>query len=103
MTNDIGDLLHEDELEPEDLDEDATEAEHEERHTLKEEVAEFAAEEAEEQEPGEPAAMPGEDGLRPRNAEEFVCASCFLIKSRSQLADAARSLCTDCVNNKIRA
>jgi hypothetical protein len=28
---------------------------------------------------------------------EFVCESCFLLKHPSQLADAARMLCRDCV------
>lgn len=31
------------------------------------------------------------------DTREFVCARCHLVKSRSQLADASRLLCRDCV------
>ncbi|MGH2688645.1 MAG: DUF4193 family protein [Actinomycetota bacterium] len=33
----------------------------------------------------------------PKQANEFVCASCFLVKHQSQLADPAKNLCRDCV------
>lgn len=33
----------------------------------------------------------------PRQANEFVCTSCHLVKHNSQLADAKRALCRDCV------
>jgi hypothetical protein len=33
----------------------------------------------------------------PKQANEFVCASCFLVKHQSQLADASKNLCRDCV------
>ena len=33
----------------------------------------------------------------PKRPGEFVCESCFLLKHPSQLADAARNLCRDCV------
>ncbi len=33
----------------------------------------------------------------PKQANEFVCQSCFLVKHRSQLADPKRQLCRDCV------
>jgi hypothetical protein len=33
----------------------------------------------------------------PKQANEFVCSSCFLVKHQSQLADASRNLCRDCV------
>ncbi len=32
-----------------------------------------------------------------RNREEFVCSRCHLVKRRSQLADAEKVLCRDCV------
>ncbi|ONH30940.1 DUF4193 family protein [Pseudofrankia asymbiotica] len=32
----------------------------------------------------------------PRQADEFTCTSCFLIHHRSQLADARRTVCSDC-------
>ena len=35
--------------------------------------------------------------VRPRAPGEFVCQSCFLVKHPSQLADAKRQLCSDCV------
>ena len=33
----------------------------------------------------------------PKQANEFVCSSCHLVKHNSQLADPARNLCRDCV------
>ncbi|MBV8960942.1 MAG: DUF4193 family protein, partial [Actinobacteria bacterium] len=33
----------------------------------------------------------------PKQPDEFVCQSCFLVKHPSQLADAKRQLCRDCV------
>lgn len=33
----------------------------------------------------------------PKRPDEFVCQSCFLVKHPSQLADAGRMLCRDCV------
>jgi hypothetical protein len=41
----------------------------------------------------------GDPTLRvlPRQPGEFVCQSCFLLKSELQLADAERLLCRDCV------
>jgi len=33
-----------------------------------------------------------------RRADEFVCSSCFLIKPRSQLGDAAHQVCRDCLD-----
>jgi hypothetical protein len=32
-----------------------------------------------------------------RDREEFVCTRCHLVKRKSQLADAERMLCRDCV------
>jgi E3 ubiquitin-protein ligase HUWE1 len=41
----------------------------------------------------------GDGSLRvlPKQPGEFVCRSCFLVKSETQLADAVRVLCRDCV------
>ena len=33
----------------------------------------------------------------PKQANEFVCSSCRLVKHQSQLADPKRELCRDCV------
>jgi hypothetical protein len=33
----------------------------------------------------------------PKQADEFRCTNCFLIKKTSQLADPKRQLCRDCV------
>lgn len=33
----------------------------------------------------------------PKQANEFVCSSCHLVKHLSQLADPGRQLCRDCV------
>ena len=35
--------------------------------------------------------------VRPKSPGEFVCQSCFLVKHPSQLADAKRQYCRDCV------
>jgi hypothetical protein len=32
-----------------------------------------------------------------KDRQEFVCQRCYLVKARSQLADAERTLCRDCV------
>jgi hypothetical protein len=37
------------------------------------------------------------DRIAPKRPDEFVCRSCFLLKSPNQLADAKRKLCMDCV------
>ena len=37
------------------------------------------------------------DRILPKRPGEFVCQSCFLVKHPSQLADARRQLCSDCV------
>jgi len=39
----------------------------------------------------------GPTKIRPRRAGEFLCASCFLVLPRNQLADEKRMLCRDCV------
>ena len=33
----------------------------------------------------------------PKQANEFVCVNCHLVKHQSQLADPAKQLCRDCV------
>jgi hypothetical protein len=38
--------------------------------------------------------LPGK--VTPKQATEFVCKSCFLVKHQSQLADKKRTLCRDC-------
>jgi Domain of unknown function (DUF4193) len=48
---------------------------------------------------GERQAAKPEVEVSPRRANEFVCRSCFLVKSRNQLADPDRLLCTDCVGS----
>jgi hypothetical protein len=37
------------------------------------------------------------DRIQPKRPGEFVCQSCFLVKHPSQLADADKLLCRDCV------
>lgn len=66
---------------------------------LKDRIA--AAEDEEEDEEDEPADVEDRSGdggkIQPRRPGEFVCQSCFLVKSPPQLADAKRMLCVDCV------
>jgi hypothetical protein len=37
------------------------------------------------------------DRVLPKQPDEFVCSSCFLVKHPSQLADKKKKLCRDCV------
>ena len=39
----------------------------------------------------------GTERVLPKQPDEFVCRSCFLVKHPSQLADKKRMLCRDCV------
>jgi len=53
-------------------------------------------EEEEDDAEGDERAEPG-SRIPPKRPGEFVCRSCFLVKHPSQLADAERILCSDCV------
>jgi hypothetical protein len=53
-------------------------------------------EETEEEEPDVDERGDGPTRIMPRRPGEFLCASCFLVLPRSQLADAKRMLCRDC-------
>lgn len=55
--------------------------------------AEYEAEEEAERQVATPEAE-----VSPRRANEFVCRSCFLVKSRNQLADPDRLICLDCAD-----
>jgi hypothetical protein len=39
----------------------------------------------------------GNERVLPKQPDEFVCRSCFLVKHPSQLADKTKMLCRDCV------
>ena len=39
----------------------------------------------------------GTERVLPKQSDEFVCASCFLVKNTNQLADKKKGLCRDCV------
>ncbi len=39
----------------------------------------------------------GGERILPKQSDEFVCASCFLVKNTNQRADAKKNLCRDCV------
>lgn len=51
-----------------------------------------AAVETDDTEPGER----GANRIAPRQSDEFLCSSCFLVVPLSQLADKKRQLCRDC-------
>jgi hypothetical protein len=53
-------------------------------------------EDEEEEEPDVDERGDGQTRIAPRRPGEFLCASCFLVLPRSQLADAKRMLCRDC-------
>jgi hypothetical protein len=55
-------------------------------------------EEVEDEEVAEPDdRSEGTERVLPKQADEFVCSSCFLVKNTTQLADPAKGLCRDCV------
>lgn len=39
----------------------------------------------------------GNERVLPKQSDEFVCSSCFLVKNTNQLADKKKGLCRDCV------
>ncbi|MGH9303468.1 MAG: DUF4193 family protein, partial [Acidimicrobiales bacterium] len=58
----------------------------------------LVVEEDEEEEPADGEdRSDGTSRVLPKQPGEFVCRSCFLVKSDSQLADRKRMLCRDCV------
>lgn len=54
-------------------------------------------EEEEDETPDPEERAEGSTKVLPKRPGEFVCQSCFLVKHPSQLADARRQLCRDCV------
>ncbi len=58
-------------------------------------VVEEAEEDEETVEPDDRAE--GVERVLPKQPDEFVCRSCFLVKHPSQLADGKKMLCRDCV------
>jgi hypothetical protein len=92
----VADAVEEDEDEDED-DEGDVEASLD--VILKERLVQVDEEDEEDDEPNDPEdrAAPDAGKVQPRQPQEFVCQSCFLVKHPSQLADAKRQLCRDCV------
>lgn len=66
---------------------------------LKERLVQVDEDEEDEDEPNDPEdrAAPEAAKVLPKQPQEFVCQSCFLVKHPSQMADSARQLCRDCV------
>jgi len=60
-------------------------------------IEEEEEEEEEEEVPDAEERAEGAGKVVPKRPGEFVCQSCFLVKHPSQLADAKRMLCRDCV------
>jgi hypothetical protein len=84
----------------EEEDEDELEVDHDVEATLDEILKERLVVVEEEEEDDEPADREdqGDSGkVAPKRPDEFVCQSCFLVKHPSQLADAKRQYCRDCV------
>ena len=52
---------------------------------------------ASEKEPQGTVEVPPARVIPIKDRQEFVCQRCYLVKARSQLADAERTLCRDCV------
>ena len=84
----------------EEEDEDELEVDHDVEATLDEILKERLVVVEDEEEDDEPAdrTEEGDSGkVPPKRPDEFVCQSCFLVKHPSQLADAKRQYCRDCV------
>src|ERR1035438_3807117 len=95
VEGDIAPVETEDE-DDDDLDDDDVEASLD--VILKERLV-VADDEEDEEEEAPDSEDRGEGSLRvlPKQPGEFVCRSCFLVKSQTQLADKKRLLCRDCV------
>lgn len=84
----------------EEEDEDELEVDHDVEATLDEILKErlvVVEEDEEEDEPAERGDETDSGKVAPKRPDEFVCQSCFLVKHPSQLADAKRQYCRDCV------
>lgn len=84
----------------EEEDEDELEVDHDVEATLDEILKErlvVVEEDDEEDEPVDRADETDTGKVAPKRPDEFVCQSCFLVKHPSQLADAKRQYCRDCV------
>ncbi len=84
----------------EDDDEDELEVDHDVEATLDEILKErlvVVEEEEEDDEPADTEDRGDSTKVAPKRPDEFVCQSCFLVKHPSQLADAKRQYCRDCV------
>ena len=81
-------------------DEDELEVDHDVEATLDEILKErlvVVEEEEEDDEPADTEERGDSTKVAPKRPDEFVCQSCFLVKHPSQLADAKRQYCRDCV------
>ena len=86
-----------DEEDEEDEDEDEDDVEASLDVILKEKLV-VADEEADEEAPDQDDRMESTvNRVLPKQPDEFVCSSCFLVKHPSQLADARSMRCRDCV------
>ncbi len=84
----------------EEEDEEELEVDHDVEATLDEILKErlvVVEEEEEDDEPADTEDRADSTKVAPKRPDEFVCQSCFLVKHPSQLADAKRQYCRDCV------
>jgi hypothetical protein len=84
----------------EEEDDDELEVEHDVEATLDEILKErlvVVEEDEEDEEPTDREDQTDTGKVPPKRPDEFVCQSCFLVKHPSQLADAKRQYCRDCV------
>ncbi len=84
----------------EEEDEDELEVDHDVEATLDEILKErlvVVEDEEEDEEPAERAEEGDSGKVALKRPDEFACQSCFLVKHPSQLADAKRQYCRDCV------
>lgn len=84
----------------EEEDEDELEVDHDVEATLDEILKErlvVVEDDEEDDEPADKDDQADSGKVPPKRPDEFVCQSCFLVKHPSQLADAKRQYCRDCV------
>lgn len=84
----------------EEEDEDELEVDHDVEATLDEILKErlvVVEDDEEDDEPADKDDQADSGKVAPKRPDEFVCQSCFLVKHPSQLADAKRQYCRDCV------
>jgi Domain of unknown function (DUF4193) len=91
----VAPTVEEGEEEEEEVDDEDVEASLD--QILKERLVVEEEEEEDEEIPEPEDRSEGSERVLPKQPDEFVCKSCFLVKHSNQLADPEKELCRDCV------